>query len=472
MIRSTSPQRTRKRTAAVTTNTYSSRSRSGKRRSAQPSSTSLLTPTLLAWYGVLLFVVAVFPLLFMALEDAKWVSPSPSLTSPVSIGVMLVHMVCVSVAVVYIGAHVSAAREGERQRALQLLRKHGRDSRRDMETALAELEREVIGRSDALRIPLVASCGLFGLFLAIRYLPPQVVTWVVGSYLTVAGTASVANVLAPLYEVFGVRDDLLASLSSEHDGEVDAAEPGRAPASPTPWLSRRFRLFRGSVVVHVRDLLSMVVAVPLMVWYFRAPASHAFVLNNVFAASLGVTGIELLALGDFKSAVLLLLGLFAYDIFWVFGSESVFGDNVMVSVARGISGPFKFVFPRPRTRPDRPREFSMLGLGDLVIPGVFVALMLRFDNRHTPTRSAPPQKPYFRTAIIAYAAGMVLTFGVMAWSGVAQPALLYLVPLCLASPIALAICRGDWRSLWRYEEEEEKESGKKAPKRSTRAEAE
>lgn len=27
-------------------------------------------------------------------------------------------------------------------------------------------------------------------------------------------------------------------------------------------------------------------------------------------------------------------------------------------------------------------NFAMLGLGDIVIPGIFIALLLRFDNRY------------------------------------------------------------------------------------------
>ena len=35
------------------------------------------------------------------------------------------------------------------------------------------------------------------------------------------------------------------------------------------------------------------------------------------------------------------VGLFLYDVFWVFGSKSVFGDNVMVTVAKGLNAPIK-----------------------------------------------------------------------------------------------------------------------------------
>ena len=56
---------------------------------------------------------------------------------------------------------------------------------------------------------------------------------------------------------------------------------------------------------------------------------------------------------------------------------------------------------------------SMLGLGDIVIPGIFVALMLRFDAQHKLAST-----PYFYANLLAYE--------VRAPGGLPAP------PLCLA----------------------------------------
>ena len=62
----------------------------------------------------------------------------------------------------------------------------------------------------------------------------------------------------------------------------------------------------------------------------------------------------------------MLAGLLLYDVFWVFGSKSVIGDNVMLTVATSdiISGPTRLLFPRLEGKPmgeaaDFP--FSLLG---------------------------------------------------------------------------------------------------------------
>lgn len=67
----------------------------------------------------------------------------------------------------------------------------------------------------------------------------------------------------------------------------------------------------------------------------------------------------------------------------------------------------------------------MLGLGDIVIPGMFIALALRYDY-HRSAQAATFSKPYFTAGIIAYIAGLVTTMTVMHTFKAAQPALLYL----------------------------------------------
>ena len=67
----------------------------------------------------------------------------------------------------------------------------------------------------------------------------------------------------------------------------------------------------------------------------------------------------------------MLWGLFFYDIFWVYGTD------VMVTVAKSLDAPIKLMFPYNWN--EDPPLFSMLGLGDIVIPGVFVSLCLKYD---------------------------------------------------------------------------------------------
>lgn len=89
-------------------------------------------------------------------------------------------------------------------------------------------------------------------------------------------------------------------------------------------------------------------------------------------------------------------------------------------------------------------NFAMLGLGDIVIPGIFVALLLRFDNSQKKGRQT-----YFIAGYAAYIIGLVTTMVVMHVFKHAQPALLYLVPACLGIPILLSLVLGDQAQLFR-----------------------
>jgi minor histocompatibility antigen H13 len=103
-------------------------------------------------------------------------------------------------------------------------------------------------------------------------------------------------------------------------------------------------------------------------------------------------------------------------------------------------------------------EFSLLGLGDIVIPGLFVAMLLRYDateGRVDPrgclSRAFP--RPYFWGNVLAYAAGLGVTVGIMYFFDHGQPALLYLVPACLGTSLLMGVSRGDTATLFAYDEE-------------------
>merc|ERR1711865_450341 len=204
------------------------------------------------------------------------------------------------------------------------------------------------------------------------------------------------------------------------------------------------------------DVVSVSLAIGMVASYFQ---KKYWALNNVLGTCFCMQGIERLSLGTYKIGAILLVGLFFYDIFWVFGTD------VMVTVAKNLDGPIKLLFPRSLTPIDDSGKIalSLLGLGDIVIPGFFLSLLLRFDatNAKMPTdkvnilESFP--KPYFYSAMIAYVGGLGFTLFIMFQFQAAQPALLYLVPACLGSSFLCAVVRGEVGLLLAYSEEVEEE---------------
>uniref|UniRef100_A0A1I7YYX2 Minor histocompatibility antigen H13 n=1 Tax=Steinernema glaseri TaxID=37863 RepID=A0A1I7YYX2_9BILA len=177
-----------------------------------------------------------------------------------------------------------------------------------------------------------------------------------------------------------------------------------------------------------------------------------WITNNLLGIAFSIYGIENLHLSSFKAGTWLLAGLFVYDVFWVFGTE------VMTTVAKGIDAPILLQFPLDIYRNGwlDANKYAMLGLGDIVIPGIFVALLRRFDHRiGQKADGKKSQKPryYFIVTMFAYAFGLFITMGVMHYFKAAQPALLYLVPSCVLIPLIVAAIRGEAHELWNYTEE-------------------
>ncbi len=181
-------------------------------------------------------------------------------------------------------------------------------------------------------------------------------------------------------------------------------------------------------------------------------------------------------LGNFTTGFILLGLLFFYDIFFVFGTD------VMLTVAKSIDAPIKLLFPK--NWGTVPPEFSLLGLGDIVIPGLFVSLCLRYDvikslNLDKMSRlieedkaddaveilvkqSKSASKTYFIGALFGYLIAIIVTVIVMLVFDRGQPALLYLVPGCLLSVLINAFRNNEIKELWIFSEE--KLLGKKEEK--------
>merc|ERR1712183_775374 len=132
----------------------------------------------------------------------------------------------------------------------------------------------------------------------------------------------------------------------------------------------------------------------------------------------------------------------------------------MGTVAKSFEAPIKLVFPQDLVEQGfGATNMAMLGLGDIVIPGIFIALLLRYDQSLKRNSNF-----YFYVTFIAYFLGLCGTIVVMHVFKHAQPALLYLVPACLGALIPMALIRGDITSMFSYAdhpEEDEAEEDKK-----------
>ncbi|KAG5186262.1 putative aspartyl protease family A22B [Tribonema minus] len=329
-----------------------------------------------------------------------------------------VNLISMSTIIIYVGAH----------RSLRLRDKAHPDN----------AESETLSKEDAMKFPLVGSATLFGLYMLFKLLDKDMVNLVLSVYFSGMGALTLAGTFDPLVHVVVKSETLYGrKFNLPWVGEVDLT------FTPSGLVSLAFGLAFGAV-------------------YFQ---TKHWTMNNILGISFCVQALERISLGSYKIGAILLVGLFFYDIFWVFGTE------VMVTVAKSFDGPIKLVFPRkfgnPLADPPIKAEFSMLGLGDIVIPGLFVALLLRYDAHSAGASPALRDlaafaKPFFHTNIVAYVLGLVATMVVMYQFDAAQPALLYLVPACLVASLVPALARKEFGALLAYSEEDEEKAEEKA----------
>lgn len=307
---------------------------------------------------------------------------------------------------------------------------------------------EVMTRDDAARFPIIGSCVLFGAFLAFKFLPKELLDVVFGAYFGVLGTFAISAVITPLVHkcVFLSRD-----LRSHPIFAVPRVK----------WLNEE----RWVAECTAAEAIATALAGGFSYWYLT---QKHWLANNALGLSFSLQGIEYLTIDSVQIGSILLAGLFVYDVFWVFCTP------VMVSVARSFDAPIKLLFPRVAASAiagaDKP--FSMLGLGDIVIPGLYVAMILRMDAarvaahaapKRALTRSAskatsrapPPAKgdkvpKYFPAVAIGYVMGIVTTIVVMNVFNAAQPALLYIVPGVLGATFIRAVIAGEVSTVWTY----------------------
>ncbi|KXS21850.1 hypothetical protein M427DRAFT_93157 [Gonapodya prolifera JEL478] len=313
---------------------------------------------------------------------------------------------------------------------------------------------------DAYWFPIIGSATLLGLYLLFTYLDKDYINFLLTGYFGLLGVGALAKSILDFSRFltgWEIKGDYSLQMW-KRDKEI---------------LSYRFSIFH---------LVVLGSSIALTAHYV---ISKQWLLSNLYGEAFSASAIALLNLDSFWTGIILLSGLFIYDIFWVFFTP------VMVTVAKGLDVPIKVVWPRDVIALVEKNgiwglignvekaSFAMLGLGDIVIPGLFIALCLRFDYHNflaskkgkasssQKTWSFP--KPYFTACLISYILGLITTVTVMHTFQAAQPALLYLSPACILSALGTAFVRGEVKALFAYTEGEDVDEAGKSKKGTSEA---
>lgn len=348
-----------------------------------------------------------------------------------------------------------------------------------------EMEESVNGWTAAV-LPFIAGAGLVTVYLALRYVGRDKLMKFLMFYVILVGVHANKFTLSFLYKLISRRTAHYLGISSlkfnprysltvSKDSRIHPQ--GFEKEMLLPEYTERERAVKETMLNSSRepisaedqeinfyftrgDVLAYSSAVSLSVLLTALDYTNNWLLSNVAGSALAIYGVAMLRLPSFKILIFLLSLFFFYDIFFVFGTD------VMVEVATNVDIPMKLQVPNSASRETGKIGLSMLGLGDIVLPGCAIALCLRFDlynfhETHPRTEFHHLQryrKPYFTTALIAYSIGLVITFAVVYKFQTGQPALLYLSPAIILAVLMTAAREGQLSEIWLYDEDEQHSS--------------
>ena len=459
---------------------------------------------------------------------------------------MYLHIILSALFPLYTGAHASLLRPSS---AAKTPKRKKRIDVDEVDNGEEEADRMMEGLSpmDAVILPLFAGTTLAGLYCLLKWLEdPALLNKILNWYFSIFGVLSLARFLTDAWgtltsfvfpNTYGSKGNIWridierkkAILLSPPYEERGSPLPGPLARLPLParvikhlWSEREFpsqklrlRVYiRGLIKTHLKigpqGCLSLFLAIAAEL-YFNL-IDKPWWLTNILGFSFAYNALQIMSPTTAWTGTLILMALFIYDIYFVFFTP------LMVTVATNIDIPAKLLFPRPvAPHEDQSKQaLSMLGLGDIVLPGIIIGFALRFDlylfylqkqvrqvgnatvledaedaktsktgksdatseivkAKWLPAtegwgerfwisygRDEIPEalqgvvfpKTYFYATMIGYAIGMIATLGVLQVYSHAQPALLYLVPGTLSALWGTALIKGDIKTLWGYSEAE------------------
>jgi minor histocompatibility antigen H13 len=292
---------------------------------------------------------------------------------------------------------------------------------------------ENLSPSDALIFPVLAGATLLGLYFLIKWLGnAELLNLILGWYFGIMGIGFVYKFLRDGLMVF--RSFYFPS-SYSYAGHVYRIDPkeerfvalnpsdgANDRKSPLPWIFNdilpsfmapyhwEFRRFffarrkvafsppalasksRKPIILTVSNVDIVAGVISLLTVGYHTIVAKPWPLTNLLGFSFCYVALQLTSPSTAWTGTLILSALFFYDIYFVFFTP------VMVTVATKLDVPIKLLFPRPdgcvyplgvdatsEVMKDyllckgKKKAMAMLGLGDIVIPGLLVGLALRFD---------------------------------------------------------------------------------------------
>lgn len=464
------------------------------------------------------------------------------------------HLIVSSLFPIYAAAHASLRRPASAAPVKKKKRSEQDGQDRENERDESSSPIETLTASDAILFPVLAGVTLTGLYLVIKWLEdPKLLNQILGYYFSWIGIffcfKFIKDVLhfarswifpvqfswgRVLYKFDEINNCFIAAETGDSKKSTGAQNSINKFQTKLPsWVGKAYMQIRRTMLQEMTCTIT--VRKPFDPLRLSLPTGWLDVLAGIgalfvaFHSTLGIKtpwyltnlqgfafcygSLQFMSPGTSAVGSLLLALLFFYDIYMVFYTP------MMITVATKLDVPIKLLFPK---KVSGVSAMAMLGLGDIVVPGIMIAFALRFDlyrhyallgkkeknkehleaddkkekqkeirptyvsarglwaerayttkNLWSPILQAKEfPKPYFKATMAGYIMGMVSTVTIMTVFDHGQPALLYLVPGVLLSFWGTALVKGEVKLAWQFDEGEEAKEKEKKEDEKRKAEEE
>ncbi|KAI9257919.1 signal peptide peptidase-domain-containing protein [Sporodiniella umbellata] len=266
---------------------------------------------------------------------------------------------------------------------------------------------ESISSGQTFAFPIVGSAILFLIHFIYNHVHKDYVDYALTIYFSFVGYAAVSKTTMDL-----VRSTVPLSL-------LKSVDRYKVTISKR---SKNLSYFHFTLV----HMIVLWVSVGLSVFY---SLSKHWMLSNLIALCIVRSAIQLFSLDSFRTGFLLTSGLCVYDLLWVFYPPLQALDSLDL--------PVRLVWPEDG-------GFARLGLGNMIIPGLLIALGLHYDRQRTwksqpvgPFGSQDFSKPYFVVSLMTFTLGTTICFGTQ------QATFAWIAPACALTLALTSVLRGE-----------------------------
>lgn len=319
-----------------------------------------------------------------------------------------------AIGIIYVASHASLRRPPSAAKARSKKARGGRGGAQDDDDDDDDDNEDGFAQglelSDAIMFPLLAGCMLIGLYYLLQWLQdPEILNKILRWYMSSMSLVSLLTLFSHGFELVAsytfprywrdLMDGFLRIVDQERRsvqvcddvGNVVFGQVARPGSSPLPgiwsklplsertvkllwdargllhqqWLLKFYAHGFGHAKTHIKlsHVFALLASVVTTVVYNSTSSPF---LSNTLGYGLCYGSLLLISPTNLLIGSLVLIGLFFYDI------TMVFYTPYMVTVATKLDVPIKLQFEAASRR-------SILGLGDIVLPGILMAFALRLD---------------------------------------------------------------------------------------------